>query len=363
MVTNLNTDKMKELLKRGCDDKINSESALRELVISQLLEAMGWSFDAGEWIPEKKVYFGSKPNKIDYEVGTKNDKFIIEAKKPGLNLNSDDFIRQLLSYMKLEDINYGFLFNGRELMAFKSDSIIPFYNWNCDNNDLEIFNMFSNGNFPHSIDKYINENKTLEKFKNYINNNQDLIKNEIIQKISELSETPGDTVKECLPNILDSLTKEPSDDANKNTYGNLPKTVFRKELRVSPEKMIAIFPAAVGDNIGVEWLLKYNAWRSVIIKENPEYFALYVSAPVSSVLYFAEIKEIRNVEDQSLLKLGIPPPDPEETGKGKKIIILRPESIVKLGDPIKMGERIHGLRKLMYSTMQKFVNASTLDDL
>lgn len=126
------------------------------------------------------------------------------------------------------------------MLAFKKDSALPFYTWRCGDRGLEIFKMFSKGNFPDFIDKYIDENKTLEKFKNYIDNNQDLIRNEIIKRISKLSGAPKNTVKEYLINILNPLIKGPENNGikespNNNNLMNEIKTVYRKDLKISQE--------------------------------------------------------------------------------------------------------------------------------
>ena len=155
---NLDEEKIGQLLKIGCENKINSEVKLRELVILPLLGAMGWNFDEGDYQLEKKIQISSKVYRIDCVVGKGNKKFIIEAKTPDSNLNNAEYIDELLSYMKQEGINYGFLFNGKELLAFKKDNKQPFYSWDCKDKDLEIFRMFSKDEFPNSINGYIKNN-------------------------------------------------------------------------------------------------------------------------------------------------------------------------------------------------------------
>ena len=214
----IDKEKIRQLIERGCGDRMDSEQTLRDSVIGGgLLEAMGWSFDKGEWTPNVAISFGTTTHHMDYWVGNEGSKWVLEAKNPINRIDRDKDVKELLSYMKQKDSQYGFLYNGKELLAFKLGSDLPFYEWSCDRN-TEIFEMFSNDHFPIQLEQFIRSQGALSRFQNYVKQNTSNIKDKIIDLVAENSHTPKEIVDQYFPFLIslfsngiqseDSLTQE-----------------------------------------------------------------------------------------------------------------------------------------------------------
>jgi hypothetical protein len=214
----IDKEKIRQLIERGCGDRMDSEQTLRDSVIGGgLLEAMGWSFDKGEWTPNVAISFGTTTHHMDYWVGNEGSKWVLEAKNPINRIDRDKDVKELLSYMKQKDSQYGFLYNGKELLAFKLGSDLPFYEWSCDRN-TEIFEMFSNDNFPSQLEQFITSQGALSRFQNYVKLNTSTIKNQIIDLVAENSQTPKEIVDQYFPFLIslfstteESTLPEPTD--------------------------------------------------------------------------------------------------------------------------------------------------------
>jgi len=206
----IDKEKIRQLIERGCGDRMDSEQTLRDSVIGGgLLEAMGWSFDKGEWTPNVAISFGTTTHHMDYWVGNEGSKWVLEAKNPINRIDRDKDVKELLSYMKQKDSQYGFLYNGKELLAFKLGSDLPFYEWSCNRN-TEIFKMFSNDSFPSQLEQFIRSQGALSRFQNYVKQNTSTIKNQIIDLVAENSQTPKEIVDQYFPFLISlfSTTEE-----------------------------------------------------------------------------------------------------------------------------------------------------------
>ena len=214
----IDKEKIRQLIERGCGDRMDSEQTLRDSVIGGgLLEAMGWSFDKGEWTPNVAISFGTTTHHMDYWVGNEGSKWVLEAKNPVNRIDRDKDVKELLSYMKQKDSQYGFLYNGKELLAFKLGSDLPFYEWSCGK-DIDIFKMFSNDRFPIQLEQFIRSQGALARFQSYVKQNTSSIKDQIIDLVAENSHTPREIVDQYFPFLIslfsngiqpeDSLTQE-----------------------------------------------------------------------------------------------------------------------------------------------------------
>ena len=376
-------EKIKKFIERGCSDRMDSEQTLRDTVIGGgLLETIGWNFDNGEWQPAVAVQIGSRTLHLDYLVGKGENKFVLEAKNSTNKLDRDDDVGELLSYMKLTGSPYGILYNGKELLAFKLGSNLPFIEWSCGKG-LGIFSMFSNENFPNSLEGFIKSQGSLARFQNYVKENTENIKRKIIDLVATDSQTSREIVDQYFPFLVSlfSAEREPQDSPTNRGFesyklgvpiGSYDKTVpeiYRSDLRNLPRGTVLVCPVQDTEESdwGLNFLKKYNLWESVTISKNKKdtirYIAFYVTWPESKILYFAEVSRIVDVSDAEFRKKhGLPPPDPEVMGK--KSIELKPGSFKKLSDPItSVRGRGGGIRSHMYVEIEKFIRANTVRDL
>jgi len=118
-------------------------------------------------------------------------------------------------------------------------------------------------------------------------------------------------------------------------------------------------PKSKKDSIhfGVEFLRKYNSWGFYNIKESLDYFALYVTKPISKIKYFAEIENIIDPADEESIVENYE--EYPNYGKGKKLIILK--NIKKLKDPIICKK--FGIQSIKYVSLKEFKEAETTLDL
>jgi hypothetical protein len=93
------------------------------------------------------------------------------------------------------------------------------------------------------------------------------------------------------------------------------------------------------------------------------YFALYVGNPESSVLYFGEVESITKpiASKEDIQK--IEEKDIENFPSGKRAIHLKPGTLVKLTDPIPLKNKRIAPRGLRYTTLEKLMNSSYVEEL
>ncbi len=364
-------EKVKKYVKMGCQKSGIGESAFRELVVIKLLEAMGWDDD--EITIEEKIPFGTRGGKADYVLRKGNTIIVIEAKPPSQPI--EQYYGELTSYMKQLEAQFGFIYNGRKLALFNRSleggwDSSPSYFWECGT-DIDIFEALSEENIEEKLIKFLEERKNITLLDRTVTDKISDIADAAIGKIQELSGLPVNFIKanvdisvKTARVIRDSLNNGGS-AASSSDRGNenFPRTISRKELKDYPDGELVICPSTGEDEdeIGEKFMLAHHAWRAIRINRSPKYFALYQGFPHSKVRWFAKISAIKDVEDPSLLSwYKLPPHYSDE--EGKKTILLVPGSEVMLEEPIEKASW-GGLRNIAYTTLSKFANARTLEDL
>jgi hypothetical protein len=135
--------------------------------------------------------------------------------------------------------------------------------------------------------------------------------------------------------------------------------ISREKLASLKEGKVVICPSKPD---GVKFLLQHNAWGFVRIRRKPEYFALYVSHPESAVSFFGEVKEILHPKDPKSPITEEEARRYKEFREGKKIIVLKPESLRKLDKRIPKGT-LKIPQGIKYVALSQFINAKTLDEI
>lgn len=134
--------------------------------------------------------------------------------------------------------------------------------------------------------------------------------------------------------------------------------ILKDELSSLPKGLVVICPSKPS---GINFLITHNAWGFVRIRQIPEYFALYVASPQSRILFFGEVQDIVYPKDPKSPLTKEQRLQYEESRKGKKLIILKPNSLKKLKEGIPKGTR--WVQGLFYVPLDQFIEARTLDDL
>ena len=339
------------IISRGCSLSDADEDEVRKIV-KKILSELGWPISSIE--EEVRVQGGNGFVRADFVVGDGDTKFVIETKGPSFYVDEEHFVGQLIAYLRLLNIKYGFLYNGNQLLLLEKDSTTPLFKWECGD-DAEIFNLFSKGDFPSKIQDFVRKRYEDNMLKILLSEKGDEIKDKVSNLISSELTVPLEVVKR---NLLLSISarSSPTDESK----ARLVPSVKRSQLTSLTDGKVIVCPS---DPSGVDWITKYNVWRSVKINKKPKYFALYVSWPESKVLYFGEVETIKDVDDPSLLReYSMPPPDSSDVGK--KAVILKEGSLKKLTDPIGIirgrGKGVLGPR---YTSLSTFIQADTVDSL
>ncbi|MEM3906043.1 MAG: hypothetical protein QXZ17_04120 [Nitrososphaerota archaeon] len=136
-----------------------------------------------------------------------------------------------------------------------------------------------------------------------------------------------------------------------------PSTITRKNLSTLPDGDVIICPSKAN---GVDFLKQYNAWGFIRISKKPRYFTLYVGRPYSELQFFAEVEAIVDAKDPSSPVKN--PEDFETYEEGKKIIILKKDSLKKFADPLKLEAAFPPV-SIRYTKLSKLLSAKSLDDL
>jgi hypothetical protein len=136
--------------------------------------------------------------------------------------------------------------------------------------------------------------------------------------------------------------------------------ITKQELAKKPPGEVVVCPSKVD---GIKFLKKYNAWGFVPVKRHPPYFALYVSKPESSVLYFGEIESISPPLKSKEELVGISDEDMGTFEPGKRFIRLKQGTLVKFKEPIPLKNKNTAPQGLRYTTLEKLVQADDVGKL
>lgn len=133
--------------------------------------------------------------------------------------------------------------------------------------------------------------------------------------------------------------------------------VHRKELGKLEDGEVIICPSRPP---GVDFLRRFNAWGFIRVARQPRYLALYVSRPHSELQYLGEIDSYLDPRDPTS---PVRDPDKYDTfEEGKKLVMLRKDSVKKLADPLKLKSAFPPVGP-RYTTLSRIISARLLDDI
>ena len=116
--------------------------------------------------------------------------------------------------------------------------------------------------------------------------------------------------------------------------------------------------------INEDYLESNEGWGYVHLADNTDvvYFALYVGHPDQKIKYFGIIDRIISPVD-TLSPVKKRKDAREAAGKGKKYIVLKEGTLVKMQHPIPLGTHRTRMQGTKIVDLQTFINAETIDDL
>ena len=355
-------------------DMISSEANTKKKIVEPLLELLGWDLRGNEVRLEYPVRIGTKPNYVDYALILESKPVVlVEAKAFDVILTSDH-TRQIISYGRVEGVQWVVLTNGKILSIFNTTLGVSEEECSVTKVDLE--------RLPKRIKhlSLISRESVLtgeiEQAAERLKATRRAIRN-IQQKEEEIADAfneallrfTGPDVKDRAKTVAIQLSKHATQLFEKGVEEVEHRRTIGEELRRKREKLSEKEPGEVllcpSRPEGVAFLKKYNAWGFVRIgrRRTPRYLALYVGKPESSVLYFGDIESITQpIQSRQDLRK-IQEEDLDTFEKGKRVIHLKPGSLVRLKDPIPLKDRRSAPRGLRYTTLKRLIQADYVEDL
>lgn len=351
----------------------SSEPNTKKKIIEPLLETLGWDVFGNEVMLEYSIKIGSTTKHVDYALMLENKPVVlVEAKSFDISLSPDDSA-QTISYGRVEDVQWVVLTNGKTLKVFdtkqgKTEKQCLVAEINLTKlpqqaNDLSLISRESilSGDIEDAAKRLAARKKAIQNLKQKQEQIAEEIKN-ILLKIT------GKKVRSVIENLSSQLAgqaiqlfEKQSEGATEVTLERDIPCIERKQLEAKPSGKVVICPSKTA---GIEFLKKYNAWGFVNIREeNIPYFALYVGKPHSSILYFGEIESITKPLKSKEDLIKIQKTDIETFELGKRVIHLKPGTLVKLSDPLPLKNRRFVPKARLYTTLEKLIQANCIEDI
>jgi hypothetical protein len=356
----IDEEKLKKYIKMGCESK-DGESVFKQRVFSGLLEALGWPDE--QIVYERSISVGrSSPIRADFELIINEAKCIIEIKAPGVDISRH--YDQLISYMKQEEAKLGFIYNGKKLSLFVRNSEPdwshnPAYEWECGQEDNEVFYYLSPEKISRIVEDFLTERKNGRLLDMALSDKISHIKNAVVDILSNETGLNQDYIRNNVDVIVRTprIQRQAEDNVNNEVVSN-------NDLPGDDNDVVVVCPASgeQDEDKGENWMLRYNAWRSInMVRTDAKYMALYQGFPHSKIRWFAQIDKILDIGDP-ILGSDYHIPAPKDSTERKKALILKEGTIKMLRTPIDKASW-GGLRNIMYTTIGKLKRANTLDDL
>lgn len=351
-------------------DMVSSEANTKKRIIEPLIEMLGWDLLSNEVRLEYPVRIGAKPNYVDYALMLEDKPVVLVEAKPFDVTLLDHHSSQIIGYGKVEDVQWVALTNGKIVKVFDTQAgktekeclvvEVDLERLPRQANELRLLSRESilTGEIEEAAGRLAATKKAI--------GNLEQRQQELTQEFMKaLLKITGPGVDDRVQNVSSQLARQAVELFVKRVevppVGEVPST-HRKNLSEKPSGEVVLCPSRVE---GVEFLKKYNAWGFVNMSRyrSPDYFALYVGRPKSSVLYFGEIDSItqplRSKEELSKIR----EEDMKTFESGKRVIHLKPKSLVKFEDPVPLKDKRMAPRALRYTTLEKLIKAHYLEDL
>jgi hypothetical protein len=353
-------------------DMTSSEANTKKKIIEPLLDVLDWDTRSNEVRLEYPIKIGSGTSHVDYALLLEDKPVVLVEAKPFSSIMSQSQSRQVISYGKVEDVQWAVLTNGKYLKVFDTEQGKSQNECLVTEIDLrelpakaEYVNLLSResilaGEIEQAAARLAATRKAIDELKGR--------REEIAEKFKgDLLEITGSEVENRVAKISSQLADqaiqlfEKSTEPPRSQEVQEVKLVRREELADKQPGDVVVCTSRAG---GIEFVKKYSAWGYVnMAREDIRYFALYVGAPKSSVLYFAEVESI-TPPLESKDELGrIKKEDAKSFQRGQRVIHLKLGTLTEFADPIPLENRKAAPRAIRYTTLDKLIEAEKVYDL
>jgi predicted type IV restriction endonuclease len=360
-------------------DVTSSEANTKKRLIEPLLEILGWDLLSNEVRLEYPVKIGSRSTYVDYALMLEDKPVVLVEAKSFNDLLSENYSSQIISYGKVEDVQWVALTNGRRLKVFdtkagktEKDCLVVDINLETlpqQVNKLKLLSRESilTGDIEktarrlaltrtaiHSLKQ--SQHELLEAFKNI------LIKITGPELENRIQSVSSQLAKQTVKLFEEKVEVPPSYPTRVERLISEVQSVYRKDLSKKADGEVVLCPSRVE---GIDFLKKYNAWGFINISKyrRPDYFALYVGRPESSVLYFSEIESITKPLESKEELIKILEEDMGTFETGKRVIHLKKDTLVAFKDPLPLKNKRMAPRALRYMTLKKLIQTNYVEEL
>lgn len=352
---------------------ISSEANTKKRIIEPTLEILGWDTRSNEVILEYPIKIGSTTKYVDYALMLENKPVVlVEAKPYDVTLSHDDSA-QIISYGRIEDVQWVVLTNGKNLKVFDTKEgktekeclviEIDLKKLPIQANDLNLISRESilTGEIEAAAKRLAATRNAIRNLKQKQQEIAEEFKKILLKMTGTEVENRVENISKQLADQTVRLFEKQVETIPRQISVKEVQLITRNELTMKSPGEVVLCPSKVE---GVEFLKKYNAWGFVTMsRKHIPYFALYVGKPESSVLYFGEIESITQPlkSKEDLVKIQMQDTETFETGK--RVIHLKQGTLVRFKDPIPLKNRRSAPRGLRYTSLEKLIQAECVSDL
>ena len=360
-------------------DMTKSEANTKKRVIEPLLEFLGWDSLSNEVRLEYPVRLGTRVGYVDYALMLEDKPVILVEAKAFDEFLIEDYASQIISYGKVEDVQWAALTNGKKLKIFDTKAgknegeciVVEIDLQKLPQRESELKLLSRESILTGDIEKTANRLAITKKAIHNLKLKQDKLANDFKKILFEIT---GPGLENRIQIVSTQLAKQTVELFEEKVLSptSFQKTSERESTGVGLISRMMLSKKEPGEVMmcssrvaGVEFLEKYNAWGFVKLgkNRNPKYFALYVGRPNSTVLYFADIESITQPlkSKEDIRKIST-----EDMGtfkSGKQVVHLKSNSLKKLKDPIPLKNRHAAPLGIRYTTLEKFIETNSIEDL
>jgi len=356
-----------------------SEANTKKRIIEPLLGSLGWDLLSNEVRLEYTIRIGTSTTYVDYALMLEDKAVVLVEAKAFDEVLSEVHASQIIGYGRIEDVQWTVLTNGRVLKIF--DTKAGKTEKQCLVAEIDLEKLPQHASELRLLSRESILTGEIEKtakrlaitkaaIRNLRQRQEELIENfkKVLLKITgpEL-ENRVQIVSSQLAKLTVELFEEKAETRpsykppSEGPIVEVP-SISRQDLSVKSSGEVILCPSRIE---GVGFLKKYDAWGFVNISKDhePEYFALYVAKPHSSVMYLAEVDSITQPLKSKEELSKIQEQDLKTFETGKRVIHLKLGSLVELKDPIPLKNKKLAPRALRYSILEKLVKANYVEDL
>lgn len=373
----LSSDKLAKLVQSidyfSHTDMVSNEANTKKKIIEPLLEVLGWDLLSNEVRLEQVIRVGTTSGHADYALMLEGKTVaLVEAKAFDTDLSSEHS-SQIISYGRVEDVRWAVLTNGRILKIFdakagKSEkeclvTEVDLKDAQMRANDLSLVSRESilSGDIEAAAKRLAATKLAIVNLRQKKQEISDEFKKTLVKAAGAEVGTRAESIAKRLADEAVEFFEKESQAPPEPGSPKEAQLVTRRDLAVKPAGEVVLYPSRIE---GVEFLEKYNAWGFVKLrKPDVPYFALYVGKPESSVLYFGEIESITQPLKSKDDLVKIREEDRATFEPGKRVIHLKPRTLVKFKDPIPLIDKKKAPRSLIYTTLERLVQAKDVDEL